>query len=119
MVALGVILNIKNRSAGNYVNARTPLAGNYLFSAIAGVTWYFQFMFYGMGTTKMGTYDYSSWTLHMAFIIAFSNIWALLLKEWKGSSRRTLRIVIVGILIVAASTIVIGLGNYLAPTPDG
>jgi len=110
-----VILNIKNRSAGDYLAAReAPLVSNYLFSALAGVTWYLQFMFYGMGTTKMGRYDFSSWTIHMAFIIAFSNIWALLLLEWKGSSRPTLTKVVSGILVVVLSTIVVGMGNYLA-----
>jgi len=47
---------------------RTLLA-NYLFAALAGVIWYFQFFFYSMGQTKMGKYDFSSWTLHMASII--------------------------------------------------
>ncbi len=54
------------RGAGN-----ASLAGNYVFSALAGITWYLQFMFYGMGTTKMGRYDFSSWTMHMAFPIVF------------------------------------------------
>ncbi|MBW2647225.1 MAG: L-rhamnose/proton symporter RhaT [Deltaproteobacteria bacterium] len=110
-----VILNIRNRSTKDYIQAReTSLMANYLFSALAGITWYFQFMFYGMGTTKMGQYDFSSWTLHMAFIIVFSNIWALLLHEWKGSSRRTLRIVVCGILVVVLSTVLIGAGNAMA-----
>jgi len=90
------------------------LVNNYLFSALAGITWYLQFMFYGMGTTKMGKYNFSSWTLHMAFIIAFSNIWALLLREWKGCCRRTLTIVACGIILVILSTIIIGTGNYIA-----
>ena len=71
-------------------------------------------MFYGMGTTKMGKYDFSSWTLHMAFIIVFSNIWALAFREWKGSSHRTLTIVVCGILVVVLSTVLIGAGNYIA-----
>jgi L-rhamnose-H+ transport protein len=110
-----LILNIKNRSAKDYLNSsKAPLASNYFFSAMAGITWYLQFMFYGMGTTKMGKYNFSSWTLHMAFIIVFSNVWALLLREWKGASRRTLTIVICGILVVVLSTVLIGAGNYMA-----
>jgi len=110
-----VILNIRNRSAKDYLRAgEASLAANYLFSALAGITWYLQFMFYGMGTTKMGKYDFSSWTLHMAFIIVFSNIWALLLREWKGSSRRTLRIIVCGISVVILSTVLIGIGSYMA-----
>ena len=41
-----IILNIKNRSARDYIRAeKASLAGNYMFSALAGITWYFQFMF--------------------------------------------------------------------------
>jgi L-rhamnose-H+ transport protein len=71
-------------------------------------------MFYGMGTTQMGRYDFSSWTIHMAFIIVFSNMWAILFHEWKGSSRRTHHIVFAGIIILIASTLVVGYGNYIA-----
>ena len=53
---------------------------------MAGVIWYFQFFFYSMGTTKMGKYDFSSWTLHMASIIIFATLWGIFLKEWKGTS---------------------------------
>jgi hypothetical protein len=49
--------------------------------AFGGATWYPQFMFYGMGATRMGAYDFGSWTLHMAFIIVFSNLWAVRLGE--------------------------------------
>lgn len=108
-----VFLNARNRSAANYVDRRTPLAVNYIFSILAGVTWYLQFMFYGMGKTRMGEYDFSSWTIHMAFIIVFSNVWGILLHEWKGAGRRTIRLVCLGIAVLIASTLVVGLGNYL------
>jgi len=110
-----IFLNVKNRTAKDYLNGRnTPLVGNYIFSALAGITWYLQFMFYGMGATKMGKYDFSSWTIFMAFIIVFSNMWGLIFREWKGVSRRTLRTIISGIILVILSTFVIGIGNYLA-----
>ncbi len=108
-------LNMKNRSVKDYVKtAETPLFSNYLFCALAGTTWYLQFMFYGMGTTKMGKYDFSSWTIHMAFIIVFSNIWGLVLREWKGSSRKTYKKIIAGIIVLILSTMIVGLGNYIA-----
>jgi L-rhamnose-H+ transport protein len=110
-----VFLNVKNRTSKDYVGSGdASLVSNYVFSALAGITWYLQFMFYGMGTTRMGKYDFSSWTIHMAFIIVFSNIWGLIFREWKGTSRRTHRIVFFGILVLILSTIVVGLGNYLA-----
>ena len=77
---------------------------------------YMEFMFYGMGTTQMGKYDFSSWSIHMAFIIIFSNMWGLILHEWKGCSKRTLKLVILGLLVLMLSTVVIGIGNSLAPS---
>ena len=109
-----VYLNGKNKTGGDYLRRDTPLLANYVLSAMAGVTWYLQFMFYGMGTTQMGRYDFASWTLHMAFIIVFSNIWALGLREWKGCGKRTVAWVVAGLLVLVLSTIVIGYGNKLA-----
>ncbi len=110
-----LILNFKNKSAGDYLKApKGWLLLNYLFCAIAGVTWYMQFLFYGMGTTQMGAYDFSSWTLHMAFIIIFSNIWGWLFHEWKSVYPPTKRFVWIGIFVLIVSTIIVGIGNYLA-----
>lgn len=90
-----------------------PLMRNYLLCALAGLTWYLQFFFYSMGETKMGTYAFSSWTLHMASIIIFSTLWGLALHEWRGSSRRTMTLVALGLVVLVASTIIVGYGNYL------
>jgi len=110
-----MILNLRNRTFSDYVRADgASLPLNYLFSALAGITWYLQFFFYSMGTTRMGKYDFSSWTIHMAFIIVFSNLWGIYFREWKGSTRRTHAVIFAGILVLIASTIVIGAGNYLA-----
>jgi L-rhamnose-H+ transport protein len=93
---------------------RVPLVSNYLFCALAGVTWYMQFFFYTMGETKMGAYKFSSWTLHMASIVIFSTLWGLGLKEWKGASKPAIRLLAVGLAVLLGSTIIIGYGNYLA-----
>ena len=89
------------------------LTRNYLFAALAGVIWYFQFFFYSMGQTRMGKYDFASWTLHMASIIIFANLWGLALREWRGTSLRTRALVSTGILLLVASTVVVGYGTYL------
>lgn len=93
--------------------SRPPLLRNYLLCALAGTTWYFQFFFYTMGESQMGKYGFSSWTIHMASIIIFSSLWGFALKEWKGSSRRTLTLVFVGLLLLVGSTVIIGLGNAM------
>jgi L-rhamnose-H+ transport protein len=98
---------------GSAAENRVPMLNNYLFSALAGVTWYFQFFFYTMGESQMGNYKFSSWTIHMASIIIFSSLWGIALKEWKGSSVSTKRKLAIGLATLVLSTIVVGYGNYL------
>jgi L-rhamnose-H+ transport protein len=93
--------------------SKVPMISNYLLSALAGTTWYFQFFFYTMGETQMGRYKFSSWTLHMASIIIFSTLWGIALKEWKGAGLRTKAFVGLSLLVLVMSTIVVGYGNYL------
>lgn len=117
-----IYLNLRNRSLRDYVDGGgstalgnlSGLAWNYFFAASAGITWYLQFFFFGMGKTKMGRYDFSSWTIHMAFIIVFSNLWGIWFHEWRGVGRPTMARVWTGVAVLVLSTIVIGLGNYLA-----
>ncbi|HEX8425905.1 L-rhamnose/proton symporter RhaT [Hymenobacter sp.] len=108
-----IYLNLKNRTYSDYLNPSYPALRNILFCAMAGTLWYFQFFFYGMGDTKLGVYRFSGWTLHMAFIIAFSSMWGLYLHEWRGANRATMRTVTFGILTVVLSTVIVGYGNYL------
>lgn len=130
-----VFLNLKNRTWRNYRGEWTgpellnlePGEGppkvawrrNLGLCALAGTTWYMQFFFYSMGTSRMGRYEFSSWTLHMASIIIFGTVCGILLKEWSGVSRRTWTLVHTGLAVLVASTIVVGYGNYLASAPTG
>ena len=93
---------------------RVPLSMNYLWCALAGVTWYMQFFFYTMGETQMGAYKFSSWTIHMASIVIFSSLWGIGLKEWKGAGRIAHAFLAVGLAVLVGSTMIIGYGNYLA-----
>jgi len=92
---------------------KTPMLANYLFSALAGTTWYLQFFFYTMGETQMGRYKFSSWTLHMASIIIFSTLWGISLKEWNGAGARTKLLVAFSLLVLVSSTVIVGYGNYV------
>jgi L-rhamnose-H+ transport protein len=107
-----MILNARNKTFGDYTNEKAPLSKNYLFSAIAGTTWFLQFFFYGMGESKLGN-GASSWILHMAFIILISNTWGIILGEWKGVSKITFRTILAGIVIIILSVVLVGYGNYL------
>lgn len=92
---------------------RVPMLANYVFSALAGTTWYFQFFFYTMGETQMGRFGFASWTLHMASIIIFSTMWGWIFHEWKGSSRKAHGLITTGIVTLILSTIIIGVGTWL------
>jgi L-rhamnose-H+ transport protein len=110
-----VFMNIRNRSIRDYVSCgNASLWVNYLFCAIAGITGFMEFMFYGMGTTKMGRQDFVSFSIHLAFVIVFSTMWGLITHEWKDSSKRTITLIFLGIMILIISTVVMGFGNYLA-----
>jgi len=130
-----VILIVRNRSAAQFlgppgINPEQPaiaspltdprerlapavLVSNYALASLAGILWYFQFFFYSMGQTKMGKYDFSSWTLHMASIIIFATLWGLVLHEWRDTSRRTRLLMAFGLFLLIGSTVVVGWGNYL------
>ena len=105
-------LNARNKTFGDYTNSTTPLVNNYLFSALAGTTWFLQFFFYGMGESKLGN-GASSWILHMAFIILVANGWGIVLKEWKGVSKKTKATITVGIITIILSVLLVGYGNSI------
>lgn len=105
-----MLLNARNKTFGDYTNRKAPLLRNYVFSALAGTTWFLQFFFYGMGESKLGNGP-SSWILHMAFIILVANIWGLVLKEWTGVRKKTYYTVLAGIAVIILSVLIVGYGN--------
>jgi L-rhamnose-H+ transport protein len=109
-----MILNARNKTFGDYFNGNTPLLRNYIFSALAGTTWFLQFFFYGMGESKLGN-GASSWILHMAFIILIANMWGIVLKEWKAVTKKTFATLVAGIAIIILSVLIVGYGNSLKP----
>ncbi|HEU0063892.1 MAG TPA: L-rhamnose/proton symporter RhaT, partial [Flavisolibacter sp.] len=109
-----ILLNAKHHSFGDYVNKKTPLLKNYLFSALAGTTWFLQFFFYGMGESKLGN-GASSWILHMTFIILVANMWGLISNEWKGVSKKARTTLFIGVAVMIVSVLIVGYGNYLKP----
>ncbi len=86
---------------------------NFGLSGAAGLLWYLQFFFYSMGQTKMGKYDFSSWSLHMAGTILFATVWGVVLKEWRGTSAKTRAVGMAGFGLLILSAVVIGYGTYL------
>jgi L-rhamnose-H+ transport protein len=106
-----LFLNIKNGTWKDYLSVSSGvLVNNLIFSAIGGTLWYLQFFFMGMGESLLPAAMVAfAWSILMSMNIAFSNIWGIILKEWKGSDRKTIAVLVTGILILVLSTFVIKL----------
>ena len=98
--------NQKNHTWGDY--AKTSVWGNnLLFCLLAGALWYSQFFGLSLGRSFFeagGTMDTLSFCILMALNVVFSNVWGIILKEWKGCSRNTIDVLIVGIIVLIISS---------------
>jgi L-rhamnose-H+ transport protein len=105
-------LNIKNRTYRDYFSVSSSvLMNNLFFTFLAGFLWFLQFHFFGMGSSKLPEgMAVFGWSILMALNIAISNIWGILLNEWKGVKKMTIIVLITGILILILSTFVVKLG---------
>ncbi len=105
-------LNIKNGTYRDYYTVSgSVLINNLFFTFLAGFLWFLQFHFFGMGSSKLPAgMAVFGWSILMALNIAISNIWGIFLNEWKGAGRKTIIVLIIGIIILILSTFVVKLG---------
>ena len=109
-----VLLNLKNKTAGDYVRPEGPvLLANIVFAAVAGAIWCSQFICFKTGQPAMGRMDYVGWAVLMASQILFSSLLGIALGEWKGTGARTRSLLTIGILLLLASAIFAGYSGYL------
>jgi L-rhamnose-H+ transport protein len=106
-----IYLNIKNKSYKDYLSVSpATFFNNVFFTFLAGFLWFLQFHFYGMGKSQVPeSMEVFSWSILMSLNIAIANIWGIFLREWKGVGRKTVTILVVGIIILILSTFVINL----------
>jgi L-rhamnose-H+ transport protein len=106
-----VWLNIRNKTYKDYITSSpSVLANNIFFTFLAGILWFLQFHLYGMGSSKLPqAMVIFGWSILMALNIAISNIWGIALKEWKGSNKKTMLVLLLGIVILILSTFVVSL----------
>jgi len=98
--------NQKNGTWGDYKNS-SVWGNNLLFCALAGILWYSQFFGLSLGKgflTSSPTLMTLSFCILMALNVVFSNIWGIILKEWKGCSKQTIAVLIIGILVLIISS---------------
>jgi L-rhamnose-H+ transport protein len=105
-------LNIKNKTYRDYFSVPgSVLLNNLFFTFLAGLLWFLQFHFFGMGSSKLPAgMAVFGWSILMALNIAISNIWGIFLNEWKGVQKKTIIVLIAGITVLILSTFVVKLG---------
>ena len=107
--------NIKNKTGKEYLSVKgSVLTNNLLFCALAGVLWYSQFFGLEMGKsflTDSPVLLAFSWSILMSLNVTFSNVWGILLKEWKGVSNTTIAVLILGLVVLISSIIVVAMAQ--------
>ena len=106
-------LGFKNKSIKDYARAknRKILVLNYGFGLLAGFLWFSQFIFYGMGKSKMGPFTFTSWGILMALTIGFASVWGLIRGEWKGVPARIYVIMALSLLVLITASFMIGISG--------
>lgn len=98
--------NSKNHTWSDY-KMGDVWANNLLFCCLAGILWYSQFFGLSLGRSFFeagGTMDTLAFCILMALNVTFSNVWGIILKEWKGVSNKTIVVLILGIIVLIVST---------------
>lgn len=97
--------NQKNHTWGDYAK-RGVLLNNVLFCFLAGALWYSQFFGLALGKgflSSSPTLMTLSFCILMALNVIFSNVWGIILKEWKGCSSKTIMVLVTGIVVLILS----------------
>ncbi len=98
--------NTANKTWGDYKKGDV-WANNLLFCALAGILWYSQFFGLSIGKGFLigsPTLMTLAFCILMSLNVLFSNVWGIILKEWKGCSRRTITVLVIGLALLVLST---------------
>ena len=98
--------NSRNNTWSDYGKGNVWL-NNLMFCLLAGALWYSQFFGLALGKgflTDSPTLYTFAFCILMALNVVFSNVWGIILKEWKGCSGKTIAVLITGIVVLIVSS---------------
>ena len=98
--------NSKNKTFGDYKEC-SLWGNNIIFCCLAGLLWYSQFFGLSLGKgflTSSPVLITFSWCILMSLNVIFSNVWGIILKEWKGVSKKNIVVLIAGLAVLIFST---------------
>jgi len=103
-------MNRKNKTGGEIGrSSKAVLANNILFCALAGLLWYIQFFGLGMGQSFFAPDSVMmafSWSILMSLNVVFSNVWGIILKEWKGAGQKAIIFLALGMAVLIFSLVI-------------
>ena len=100
--------NSKNKTWSDY-GKTSVWCNNLVYCLLAGALWYSQFFGLSLGqgfladSPDLMTF---SFCILMALNVTFSNVWGIILKEWKGCSPKTIAVLLLGLCILIISSFV-------------
>lgn len=100
--------NQKNHTWSDY-GKKSVWGNNLLFCLLAGALWYSQFFGLALGKgflTSSPTLMTLSFCILMALNVVFSNVWGIILHEWRGCSDKTMTVLVIGIIVLIFSTFI-------------
>lgn len=98
--------NGKNRTWSDY-RKRDVWGNNAVLCLLAGALWYSQFFGLALGKGFLAESPVLltfAFCILMALNVVFSNVWGIILKEWKGCSPKTIGVLAVGLAVLIVSS---------------
>lgn len=98
--------NSKNNTWSDYGKGNV-WGNNLLFCLLAGALWYSQFFGLSLGKgflTSSPSLTTYAFCILMALNVTFSNLWGIILKEWKGCKPSTIAVLVLGLAVLILSS---------------
>ncbi len=105
-------LGIKNNSLDDYYKGESrTLISNYILCALASFLWFINYIFYGMGTSKLGEFSFVAWGILMSLTIVCATVWGFFRGEWKGIEFKIKGFVWLGLAMLITASFLIGISG--------
>lgn len=103
---------VQMRRNGTIENYKGSSWRNYLWAALGGLIWYGSMLFYGMGCSRMGHYAASvGWAIMQSTAIVASGVAGLMLGEWKGAPRASIKKMAGGMALLVVGMVIISFNH--------
>lgn len=100
----------RNHTLKQFVQNKV-LLHNYLYSGLAGVLWFVNLIFFGMGKSFMGEFSFTAWGILMSLTIVCATVWGICKGEWKQTRAATRLWMYAGLTLLIVASFLIGLSS--------